>query len=70
MPVYDTPELSVRLVPHSMEARFGAHLKDTNEFGLYTRFSWDGKSFEDYLRSDAAFEQEEVLDVIHVDDPI
>lgn len=59
----DTREFSIRPVNHVAEERYGIHLKDSNEFGLYGYFCFDdGRIHQSYYRSDAMFEKEECLD--------
>jgi len=55
---------SVHQVPHVAENRYGIHLKDTNEYGLYGFFVYDdGKVSHHYYRSDPSFGLEKWLDV-------
>ncbi|WP_168074248.1 hypothetical protein [Caulobacter sp. SSI4214] len=53
---------SVRYVHHFAENRYGIHLKDTNEFGLFSVFDDGERRFESYYRSSPDFSEEIVLD--------
>lgn len=58
----ETANFSVTLVDHIVESRYGIHLKDTNEFGLYTAFHDTDRTYESYYRSSADFTVERALD--------
>ncbi len=58
----DNDFFAVRYVHHFAENRYGIHLKDTNEFGLFSIFHGDDRDFESYYRSSPDFTEERVLD--------
>lgn len=61
---FDTPKYSVKDVWHFAENRYGIHLKETNEYGLYSFFVFDdGRISHTYCRSDPSFLQERRLDI-------
>lgn len=63
---FDRQLYSVQRVNHFAENRYGVHLKDTNEHGLYSFFvSDEGKIYHSYYRSDPTFQSEKWLDVDH-----
>jgi 3-hydroxy-3-methylglutaryl CoA synthase len=63
---FDYRDIAVRCVPHFAEKRYGIHLKDTNEFGLYGYFvSDDGRIYDGYYQSDQTFQQERYLNVLN-----
>ena len=70
--VFENRSYSVRYVHHFAENRYGVHLKDTNEYGLYSFFVHDDPKPNgdvhisySYYRSDPSFEKEGYL---HVND--
>ena len=63
---YQSQDFSVCRVDHYAENRYGVEDKKTRQFGLYGFFiADDGRIFNSYYRSDAAFEREEHLDKLH-----
>jgi uncharacterized membrane-anchored protein YhcB (DUF1043 family) len=58
----DNDFFAVRHVYHLVESRYGIHLKDTNEFGLFSAFYDSDRTFESYYRSSPDFTKEEWLD--------
>jgi len=58
----DNDFFSVRYVSHVAERRYGIHLKDTDEFGLFSVFYGDDRNFESYYRSSPDFSEEISLD--------
>lgn len=58
----DNDFFSVRYVHHIVENRYGIHLKDTNEFGLFSTFDDGDFHHESYYRSNADFSEETILD--------
>jgi hypothetical protein len=69
--VYENATFSVRPVAHFAESRSGFHFEDTDEFGLHTIFVDDnGKSYENYYRSDATFDQTIFLNNLRIDEPV
>lgn len=63
----DSATYSVRrLQTLGEDLRFGVHLKDTNEYGLYSFYVFDdGNITYSYSRSDSSFDAEEALHPIH-----
>lgn len=59
----DNDFFSVSYVHHIAENRYGIHLKDTDEYGLFWTFD-DDRHFEGYLRSNADFTEEKCLDLL------
>ena len=70
--VYETDVLAVCYVRHIMESRIGFHFKDTNEYALYSVFYADGrdKPYRSFYRSDAAFEAENYIEHLRIDEKI
>lgn len=60
--ILETKEFSIGPVSSVIDSRYGIHLKDTNEFGLYTAFYDTDRTYEGYYRSSADFTLERVLD--------
>jgi len=58
----DNAHFSVRYVSHFAENRYGIHLKDTDEYGLFSTFDDGDRHFESYYRSSADFSDEKSLD--------
>jgi hypothetical protein len=60
----DNDLFSVKHVYHLVESRYGIHLKDTNEFGLFSAFYDRDRDFESYYRSSADFTEEKWLEAM------
>ena len=58
----DNDFFSVRYVHNFAEKRYGIHLKDTNEFGLFSTFDDGDFHHESYYCSNADFSEETILD--------
>lgn len=68
---FETNDFSVRPVDHFAEVQYGVHLKAENEFGLYGFFVFDdGKTHENYYRSNKGFQKEERLDDLGIEEMI
>jgi hypothetical protein len=53
-------------LPHFAEIRYGVRFKSTNEYGIYSSYSFDdGRQSETYYRSNASFELEQVISPLH-----
>ncbi|WP_262298999.1 hypothetical protein [Microvirga sesbaniae] len=61
---YETRQLAVLPVPHVAESRLGIHFKDTDEYGIFSVFYGDDKTFYSQYRSNATFEKETYLDTL------
>lgn len=62
---------TVQPVPHFAEIRYGIHLKDTDEYGLYGSFTADNdKHYQRFYRSDATFKHERYIDEILLDEKL
>lgn len=57
----DNNLFTVKRIPHFAESRYGIHLKDSNEFGIYSMFHDIDRSFENYYRSNSDFSAENPL---------
>jgi hypothetical protein len=69
--LYETDAFRVWQVSHFAETRYGVHFKDTNEFGLYGRFHGDrDEPYTSFYRSDRRFQEEIILDNLHMDELI
>lgn len=53
-------------LPHFAEIRYGVHLKQTNEFGIYSFFVYDDDQISrSFYRTDPTFETEQLLDPLY-----
>lgn len=59
--LWETADIAVYQVYDIAESVDGYWFKDTNEYGLHSRFFGDEKTYESFYRSDRNFEKREVL---------
>ncbi|MBP7701551.1 MAG: hypothetical protein KA098_03035 [Phenylobacterium sp.] len=64
---FDNDLFSVRYIYHVAENRYGIHLKDTNEFGIFWTFTDGDRHFEGYYRSSPDFSEDHWLDT-HIEE--
>ena len=68
MPEFETPEVCVSPIWHFADARYGVHLKKTDEYGLYSVFYFDEiekPPSRSFFRSDATFQTEQSLRILY-----